>query len=130
MAQGVLSYKYEVEKSKSGTTALAGLPVYLDLASVLNMGESIAAHLNIKDQGWTDEQIVLSLILLNLAGGDCVDDLRILEADQGFCRILQRVELKALPRKERRETEKRWRKEKHRISPFTFSRLPLPVRIP
>jgi len=117
MPQGVLPYKYEVEKSKSGMTALAGLPIYLDLASVLNLGESIQTNLHVKTQGWTDEQIVLSLILLNLAGGDCVDDLRIFEADDGFCRILQHVELNGLPRKKRREIEKRWRKEKHRSVP-------------
>lgn len=56
MTQGVLPYKYEEEKNKSGMTALAGLPVYLDLASVLNLGESIASNLHIKTQGWTDEQ--------------------------------------------------------------------------
>jgi hypothetical protein len=46
-----------------------------------------------------------------------VDDLRILEADEGFCRILRRIEFKGLPGKDRRETEKRWRKEKHRSVP-------------
>ncbi len=117
MAQGVLPYKYVEEKSTSGMTALAGLPIYLDLASVLNLGESIGEHLHIKIQGWTDEQIVMSLILLNLAGGESVDDLRILEADEGFCRMLRRIELRDLPRKERREMEKRWRKEKHRSVP-------------
>ncbi len=117
MTQGLLPYKYEEEKTDSGMTALAGLPVYLDLASVLNLGESISSHLHTKVQGWTDEQIILSLILLNLAGGECVDDLCILEADEGFCRILQRIELKGLPRKERRQTQRRWRKEKHRSVP-------------
>ena len=117
MAQGLLPYKYEKEKTDSGMTSLAGLPIYLDLASVLNLGESISSHLHTKVQGWTDEQIILSLILLNLAGGECVDDLRILEADEGFCRILQRIELKGLPRKERRQTQRRWRKEKHRSVP-------------
>ena len=117
MAQGVLPYKYEKEKTASGMTSLAGLPVYLDLASVLNLGESIATHLQVKVQGWTDEQIVLALILLNLAGGEFVDDLRILEADEGFCRMLRRIELKDLSRQERRKIEKRWRKEKHRSVP-------------
>jgi hypothetical protein len=117
MAQGALPYKYEEEKQTSGMTALAGLPVYMDLASVMGLGDSIGKRLHVKIQGWTDEQIVTSLILLNLAGGDCVDDLRILEADEGFCRILRRIELKGLTRKERRETEKRWRKEKHRSVP-------------
>ncbi len=117
MAQGVFPYKYEEEKTTSGMTSLAGLPVYLDLASVLGLEESISTHLHVKVQGWTDEQIIMSLILLNLAGGESVDDLRVLEADEGFCRILRRIELKGLPRKERRETEKRWRKEKHRSVP-------------
>jgi hypothetical protein len=81
MPQGVFPYKYEEEKSASGITALAGLPIYLDLASVLKLGESINRHLNAKVRGWTDEQIILFLILLNLTGGECVDDLRILEAD-------------------------------------------------
>jgi hypothetical protein len=48
MPQGVLPYKYEEEKSKSGITALTGLPIYPDLASVLKLGESIAKHLHVK----------------------------------------------------------------------------------
>ncbi len=42
------------------------------------------------DRGWTDEQMVMSLVLLNLAGGDCVDDLRVLEGDESLCRVLRR----------------------------------------
>lgn len=41
MPQGVLPYKYEEEKTNTGMTALAGLPVYLDLASVLGLGDHI-----------------------------------------------------------------------------------------
>ena len=117
MPQGVLSYKYEEEKQASGMTALAGLPVYLDLASVLGLGDHIRTHLQVKAQGWTDEQMILSLILLNLAGGDCVDDLRILEKDEGFSKVLSRVETKGLTRRERRAQERRWRKEQHRSVP-------------
>ena len=32
------------------------------------------------------------LMLLNIAGGDCVEDLGKVQKDEGFCRILQRVE--------------------------------------
>jgi hypothetical protein len=119
MAQGVLPYKYEEESNHAGMTALAGLPIYLDLASVLGIGDCIGAHLHVRElgQGWTDEQAVLSLILLNLAGGDCVDDIKILGKDEGFCRILGRVETKELSRKERRLMERRWRKERHRSVP-------------
>ena len=68
MPQGALPYKYEEEKQASGMTALAGLPVYLDLASVLGLGDHIRARMHVREsQGWTDEQMILSLALLNLA---------------------------------------------------------------
>ena len=94
-------------------TALAGLPVYLDLASVLGLGDHIRAHMHVKVRGWTDEQIITSLVLLNLAGGDSVDDVRILAKDEGFCKVLGRIETKGLARKQRRDQERRWRKEHH-----------------
>jgi hypothetical protein len=59
----------------------------------------------------------MALVLLNVAGGDCVDDLRMLEADKGFVRVLRRVELHGRPRKERLEREQRWRKERRRGVP-------------
>ena len=119
MTQGVLPFKYEEEKTLSGTTSLAGLPVYLDLAKVLGLTKSIEKHLKIREnsQGWTDVQTVMSLVLLNLAGGNCVDDLDILNADEGFCTILRKIQLHGLKRKERREQERRWRKEKQRFVP-------------
>jgi hypothetical protein len=39
MAQGILPFKYESEKNTTGMTALAGLPVYLDLAKVLGLSK-------------------------------------------------------------------------------------------
>jgi len=119
MAQGVLPYKYEEESKPAGMTSLAGLPIYLDLASVLGVSDCIGAHVHVRKagQGWTDEQAVLSLMLLNLAGGDCVDDIRILEKDEGFCKILGRVETKGLTRQQRRGLERRWRKERRRSVP-------------
>jgi len=62
-------------------------------------------------------QFVLPGILLNLAGGNCVDDLNVLNADKVFFSILNSVENHKLPRKERRELERRWRKEKIRFVP-------------
>ncbi len=95
------------------------MPIYLDLAKVLGLSKSIQKHLKIRknSQGWTDAQAVISLILLNLSGGSCVDDLDILNADDGFCRVLRKIELHGLKRKERRELERRWRKEKKRFVP-------------
>jgi hypothetical protein len=119
MAQSVLPFKYENEKTNTGMTALAGLPVYLELARAIGLSKSIERHLKIRKggQGWTDSQIVLSLVLLNLAGGDCVDDVKILEADDGFCEVLKKVEMHDLRRKVRRALLRHWRKEKTRAVP-------------
>jgi hypothetical protein len=123
MAQGVLGFQYEQEAQRSGLTGLAGLPLYLDLAAAASLPGSLDRHLGVRvgKQGWTDRQMVMSLILLNLAGGDCVEDLRVLESDEGFSRLLRRVEDAGLPRRERRERERRWRKERRRSVPSPSS---------
>ena len=120
LKQGVLSFRYECEPTASGMTALGGLPAYLELAVVSGLTDSIQRHVKVctlKGQGWTDTQIVMSLVLLNIAGGDCVDDLRILEKDEGLAKILRRVGFSGHPRQERREQERRWRKEHKRAVP-------------
>lgn len=117
MAQGLLPFLY-VEEKKTGATALAGLPVYLELAQVIGLSKSVQKHLKVRgEQGWTDSQMIISLVLLNLAGGDCVDDLKVLEKDDGFCQVLRKVETHGLRRKIHRALERRWRKEKRRSVP-------------
>ena len=44
-------------------------------------------------------------------------DLRMLERDEGFVRVLRRVELHGLPRAKRRSIERRWHKERRRAVP-------------
>jgi len=104
-------------------TALAGLPLYLDLAWVTGLVESIRRHVKLRQelregqQGWTDAQIVMALILLNLAGGEHVSDLEVLEQDSGFARVLSRVGTPGLSRQQRRALERRFRKERRRTVP-------------
>lgn len=120
MAQGVLPFQYKEQVSISGLTALAGLPAYLDLAQAAGLRDAIVRHLKVRGedrQGWSDHQIVMGLILLNLAGGDCVADMDRLEADAGLCQVLRKVEHHGLPRGERRTLERRWRKERGRTFP-------------
>jgi hypothetical protein len=123
MAQGALPFKYERQRQSGGMTALAGLPVYLDLAHVMGLSRSVERHLSVRGsgRGWTDAQVVTSLVLLNLAGGDCVDDLDILEADEDFCRVLRRTYMQGLSRRVRRTLERRWVKEGRRSVPSPSS---------
>ena len=119
MAQGILPFKYETEKKTTGMTAPGGLPAYLDLDQVIGLSKSIQKHIKVRagGQGWTDSQMVLALVLLNLAGGDCVEDIKVVQADDGFCEVLKKAEMHGLRRKVRRALLRRWRKERTRAVP-------------
>jgi hypothetical protein len=56
-------------------------------------------------------------VMLNLVGGDCVEDVDRLESDKGFCRLFSKAVSQGLSRKGRRGLKKRWRKEKTRSVP-------------
>ena len=72
MTQSALPFKYQAEKNDSGLTGFAGLPLYLDLARQSGFVQYINQTLKTKMRGWTDAEMILSLVLSNLAGGDCI----------------------------------------------------------
>ena len=119
MKQGVLPFQYEQEKSSPGMTAMAGMMTYLELMHAAGLRSSVERHVGLREcgQGWTDSQVVSSLILLNLAGGESVVDLDVLEKDAGLCRVLREVESYGMGRRERRALEERWRVERRRSMP-------------
>lgn len=116
MPQGIIPFQYKEEKSSAGLTALGGLPLYLDLIAAMRLGEIIGRQVRIREggQGWTAAQFILALMLLNLAGGDCVDDLERLNEDEGFARILEKAQKVGMRRQQRRAFLRRWRKERTR----------------
>ena len=119
MQQGVLPFQYGTENRTGGMTALSGLAVYLEMVEAIGLGESISRHVKVREggQGWTDRQMVIALILLNLAGGEGVDDLRVLEADKGLGRMLSRAETHRQRASERRAERNRWRRDRRRQVP-------------
>jgi len=117
MTQTALPFQYQAEKTESGLTGFAGLPLYLDLARQSGLVQHINQTLKTKMRGWTDAEMILSLVLLNLAGGDCISDIERLEQDAGFRMLLMQFATHGMKRKERRAFEKRWRKEKSRGLP-------------
>lgn len=119
MTQGELAFKYEVDHQGAGMTGMGGIGTYLDLACRSGMVRSIERHVKARkgEQGWTDAEVVLSLVMLNLVGGECVEDVNRLESDEGFCRLLSKALSHGLSRKGVRGLKKRWRKEKTRSVP-------------
>ena len=103
MAQGALPFQYEAETAASGVTVLGGLPVYLDLIKASGLDVAIRKHVRVAgEQGWLDLQMIVALIVLNLAGGDGLEDLERLEQDAGFVQVMREVERRLLPRADRR----------------------------
>ncbi len=125
VAQGVLGFQYESDCSSAGLTSLAGLPLYLDLIHASGLGAAIHQHVRVAGaRGWLDSQMVLAVILLNLGGDDCVEDIERLEADTGFTAILGAIEkdvLSVLSRAERRSLKARWRRPRERTVPSPSS---------
>jgi hypothetical protein len=119
MSQGVLPYSFESAGATRKATARAGLCPYLELACVVGLLKSVRDNVRVctGEQGYTAEQIVMALISLNLAGGECVDDLQILESDDGFGRVFRMAERYHLSREERRRFDKRFRKGRKRNIP-------------
>jgi Transposase DDE domain group 1 len=118
LAQGMLDFQYEADSSRHGLTSLAGLPLYLDLIQACGLAAAIAQHVHVAGgQGWLDVQMVLAVILLNLAGGDCVEDIERLERDSGFAAVFRAVEKEFLSRGARRSLQGRWRRKRERVTP-------------
>ena len=92
--------------------------MYFDLIKASGLGAAIRRHVRAAGgQGWLDIQMVLAVIFLNLAGGDCVEDIERLERDGGFSAILRAIEKDLLSRAERRSLKSRWRRERERATP-------------
>lgn len=110
MQQGPLPFQYESQSNRSLVTSLGGLLLYLEAAAVCHLPEAIRAGLNLRPtQGFSDVQQIMALVALNLAGGESVDDLRVLEADTGFTAVLGEIELHGLRKTERKQLDARFR---------------------
>ena len=119
MKQGLLPFQYEEERSATGMTALSGLAPYLELMHAAGLRSSVERHVGLREcgQGWTDGQMITSLMLLNLVGGESVSDLEVLEKDAGLCRMLREAETYGMGRRERKALKARWRVERRRSVP-------------
>ena len=118
VARGVLGFQYERERCSGGLTSLAGLAVYLELVVACGLAAAIRAHVHVAGrQGWLDLQMVLAVVFLNVAGGDCVADVERLQSDAGFTAVMTAIERELLTRQERRALKARWRRPCERAVP-------------
>jgi Transposase DDE domain group 1 len=86
----LLPLEISPEPAPEVLTALGGLPLVLQTIRTLGVLKSIEKHVKTKqrERGFTEAQMVQSLVALLVAGGECPDDLNRLRADAGVPTML------------------------------------------
>ena len=71
-------------------TALAGLPLLVQALRSLEVGRSVKEHVQIRerDRGYDEPTMVESFVLLNGAGGECLEDFEQLRKDVGLAELI------------------------------------------
>ncbi|MCK6557458.1 transposase, partial [Candidatus Binatia bacterium] len=92
MKQGLLPYGVEVVEAADTVTGRAGLPLVVETMRALGVAGIIEDELSIRRRarGHSEVQMIEALVLLLASGGECLDDINGLRADQGLCRLLDR----------------------------------------
>ena len=99
--QTVLPFKLEMMKNEDQLTSLGGLPLLHELYRKLNLPAVISQHIAVKEKGWTESELIESIIALSAAGGEHLSDMDILCADKGYQKVIGKDKLpsaKALER--------------------------------
>lgn len=86
---GRLPFQVELTDSASAVTAHAGLLLVIEAFRALRLPQAIRDHLHFKQRarGYSEVTCVETLVALLAAGGECVDDVRVLHADAGLQRL-------------------------------------------
>jgi Transposase DDE domain group 1 len=87
--QQPLGFDYDEGNVEQGLTALAGIPVLLQAFRSLDLPRSVERHVSVKQRqrGLDEASYVESFVILNAAGGECLDDFAHLRQD-GVCELI------------------------------------------
>jgi hypothetical protein len=86
----LLPFQLDPDPATDTLTAFGGLPLVAQTFRSLGLPQSVAQHLRLKQRqrGLDEATMVESVILLNAAGGDCLEDFRRLAEDPGLPTLL------------------------------------------
>ena len=108
----------KIARRDAPATALGGLAGCLELLAVTGLLRRLPELPSSPRQGWSDGQMILAVLLLNLCGHDRVSDIDRLESDAGLTRLVRRCEPALFGRSPR---ERRFRKGRSRCFPSARS---------
>ena len=110
MMEGVFNFlKLVEEKKQDSLTRFAGTALFFEFLEKIKFPQNIAKHFPTCKQGYPFGNILLSLILVQLLGGESISDIQILETDSGLKRLWRKLQKKGwsfLEAKLRRETNR------------------------
>mgnify|MGYP002641685150 CR=1 FL=1 len=87
---GVMPFVLEEVDGQSTLTARSGLVCVVEAARAMGLAQQAQRSVSIKqrERGYSEWEFVESLVTLIAGGGECLDDLRALQADRGFVSLL------------------------------------------
>jgi len=112
--------KLEVSREGPAATARGGLVLLFEMLAAKRILVGLPRAGGSPAQGWSDAQMILAVLVLNIAGFDRVSDIEHLEADAGLCAMLRRFEPKLLGMS-RRAIARRFRGGRERCFPSARS---------
>jgi hypothetical protein len=85
-----LPFAYDEQESEENLTALGGMPLLMQAFRSLGAGHSVAEHIHLKQRqrGLDEASYVESFVVLNAAGGDCLEDFDHVRADTGLAELI------------------------------------------
>jgi hypothetical protein len=86
----LLPFQLDPDPATETLTAFGGLPLVAQTYRSLGLPQSVARHLRLKQRqrGLDEATMIESFVLLNAAGGDCLEDFRRLAEDPGLPTLL------------------------------------------
>lgn len=87
--ESTLPFQVQVLETPDAVTGHAGVLLLIEAFRSLGIGEAVKRYVRMKRRrrGYSEVESVETLIALMAAGGDCLDDVRVLSADMGMMRM-------------------------------------------
>jgi hypothetical protein len=89
-AEGEFLFEIDEQPTEECLTALGGVPLFVRTARSLDVPGSVKRNLALKqrDRGFDEATYIESFLVLNAAGGDCLEDFDCLREDGGLAAML------------------------------------------